>query len=803
MSHRFSLFLVLALLPSSAAGQSPTGLVSREDFAPKDLPSRILADQKHLLTSPMRVKKRDLIWLVPAGAVSGLLIAGDQHNMNAHIRSNQDAIRTSARVSNASLGALAALPAGLYVLGKMHYDSHLQEGAVLASESLADSLIAGTVLKLALARERPSVDNNAGRFFQPAGSDGSFPSNHAMLSWSVASAIAHRYPGWLTRSVVYSLATAASLSRITAEKHFPSDVFVGATLGWLIGRDVFNRRHAEWYPLSAETEARSQLQRPIPSSDATHPAPKIYLPEREAPQPARGPILVPMDSWIYPVLERLAAFGYITDQAAGLRPWTREECLRQTEEAAASLASRVDRAGSAELQEATQLIRSLRQEFVRDHDSSKFVELDSVYTRYLGISGKPLIDGYNFGQTVINDYGRPVSQGSSLVNGFTAQAVTGRFSFYVRGEYQHAGPFASEAAQLQPAANQLQPVVTGAPDGVNRFVPVDMYAGTTFGDWSLTAGKQDLWWGPGDSGPLSFSNDAEPFYFFRFTRETPYQLPGVLRRLGGFRIDLIGGELAGHRTPARPLINGQKITWNVTRSLELGFSRWSLFDGAGTHGFNLRSVIRNFFANGATYGSATDPGDRKSGFDFRWRLPGVARWITLYSDFYADDEPSPLTSFPRSAFSPGAYFARLPGLPRWDLRVEVPSTRVGKDDQGGHFFYWNNVYHDANTNQGNLLGSWVGRDGRGLWIQSTCRLAERSHLDIGYRQNRIGPSFLAGGGTQDDAFIAYSFRTGTDVLIKVSAQFERYLLPVVGWRRNDAAISIQTTYSPKWRVLHN
>ena len=79
------------------------------------------------------------------------------------------------------------------------------------------------------------------------------------------------------------------------------------------------------------------------------------------------------------------------------------------------------------------------------------------------------------------------------------------------------------------------------------------------------------------------------------------------------------------------------------------------------------SVLRNFFANGATYGSGIDPGDRKSGFDFRWHLPGIARWITIYSDFYADDEPLPITSFRRSAFNPGIYLSQLPGLRKWDL----------------------------------------------------------------------------------------------------------------------------------------
>ncbi len=44
--------------------------------------------------------------------------------------------------------------------------------------------------------------------------------------------------------------------------------------------------------------------------------------------------------------------------------------------------------------------------------------LDSVYTRVTGISGRPLRDGYHFGQTIINDYGRPYGEGFNNVTWF-------------------------------------------------------------------------------------------------------------------------------------------------------------------------------------------------------------------------------------------------------------------------------------------------------------------------------------------------------------------------------------------------
>ena len=516
---------------------------------------------------------------------------------------------------------------------------------------------------------------------------------------------------------------------------------------------------------------------------------------------ASGPILVPLDSWVYPALARLWALGYVTSQASGLRPWTRQECIRQLVEAKDALARPVAPSDSASATEASRLVGALTEEFSRDEISTGFLELESVYARYLGIAGKPLADGYNFGQTVINDYGRPLAGGANFIGGFSAAASAGRWSWFTRAEFQHSPALFSPARELKSTAAQLEPVLPDTGSGTDRFLPLEMYGGVQIGAWSLTVGKQGLWWGPGESGPLSFSNNAEPFYSFRLTHASPIILPGFLRRVGGFRLDFVGGRLEGHQVPPRPLFNGQRVTWNPLKNLELGFTRWSLFGGEGVSGLNLRSVARNFFANGATFGNAVDPGDRKSGFDFRWRLPMAGKFVTLYSDFYADDEPSPLASPRRSAFNPGIYLPRLPGLSRWDLRVEAPSTRVAGDDQGGFFLYWNNVYNNANTNSGRLLGNWVGRDGRGLFVQTTYWHTPRSRLGFSYRQNRIGSAFLPGGGTQNAGSVTGAWQVKPDWILDSSLQFERYFIPLLGGPRHDLAATIRMTYLPRWRSI--
>jgi len=62
------------------------------------------------------------------------------------------------------------------------------------------------------------------------------------MSFAVATAVARnrRTPKWLAVTA-YTAATAIGLSRWSARKHFPSDVFVGAALGGLIGNYVATR----------------------------------------------------------------------------------------------------------------------------------------------------------------------------------------------------------------------------------------------------------------------------------------------------------------------------------------------------------------------------------------------------------------------------------------------------------------------------------------------------------------------------------------------------------------------------------
>jgi membrane-associated phospholipid phosphatase len=129
------------------------------------------------------------------------------------------------------------------------HNEHLAETGRLGAEAVINSLLVVEALKLATNRERPNEGNGQGGFW-PHGTrsyelDGSFPSAHAAESFALARVIASEYRSKPVQIAAYAFALAISASRVTARQHFPSDVLVGGTVGYLIGGYVVRHHAAE------------------------------------------------------------------------------------------------------------------------------------------------------------------------------------------------------------------------------------------------------------------------------------------------------------------------------------------------------------------------------------------------------------------------------------------------------------------------------------------------------------------------------------------------------------------------------
>ena len=208
-----------------------------------------------------------------------------------------------------------------------------------------------------------------------------------------------------------------------------------------------------------------------------------------------GSPYVELDSWIYPAIERLAALGYIHTEFLGMRPWTRIECARLVQEAG----DVIDSSGSNPGQ-ASELQIELKKEFQAELDAlvggnERVIRVESVYANFMGINGTPLNDSYHFGQTIINNYGRPYEEGFNSWDGFSGYATRGRFAVYVRGEYQHAStaPASSLPVPQAIATMDNNPVLPPTPvPATNQFRLLDTYVAVDVANWNLAFGKQSL-----------------------------------------------------------------------------------------------------------------------------------------------------------------------------------------------------------------------------------------------------------------------------------------------------------------------
>jgi membrane-associated phospholipid phosphatase len=790
-----------------------------------DLIERFAGDQKAIWASPWHLRRSDAIWMLPALAGAGAFFASDSW-ISKQVPAGE--IARSRSFSNYGAFSLVGAAGGMLLVGKMTHNDHAAETGFLATEAALNAVAVDFALKSIFPRQRPYDGSGAGHFFAGGGS---FPSEHSAVSWAIAGVIAHEYPGTLTKLISYGLASAVTVARVTGKEHFPSDALVGSALGYFIAQQVYSRRRDPEVSAGAWGDM-------VDTNPAEHD--KVHSPRH------MGSSYVPLDSWVYPAIERLAALGYVQTAYLGIRPWTRMECARLLEEVDDGMRYSGDDVegvaeseaegeasagagggtGNAADSEAVKVYAALQREFGDENRrlngaANLGLGLDAIYTRVTGISGIPLRDGYHFGQTIVNDYGRPYAEGFNDVTGFSTSAVAGPFSFSLRGEYQHAPSVISDPPGVLQAIATEDGVVTALPNGsgtIDRFRVIEGSIGLTLNNVKLSFGKQNLWLGPGESGALLLSDNAQPITMLEIDNESPVEVPFVSQFLGPVRMISFLGQLAGqnwvYNPPAsgglnpnvdplylvgpnfrpQPFIHGNKISFHASANLEFGMGVTAIFGGPGLP-FTWHEFLRSYYGHNANI--ASNPAKRFSGFDLTYRFPGLRKWLTLYTDSLVGDEVSPLGST-RPMLNPGLYLPQLPKLPKLELRVEgfKAEPRLGT-------IYIDRRYHSGYTNDGNLIGSWIGRQALGgqAWVKYS--FSARTNLQIGYRHQEVD-HYLAGGGRLNDFSAAAECRLGPRITVSGRAQYEEWSFPALRpGPESDFSTSVELTFHPELRWRKN
>ena len=393
---------------------------------------------------------------------------------------------------------------------------------------------------------------------------------------------------------------------------------------------------------------------------------------------------IPLDSPVYPMAMRLYSMGYLDTAFINMRPWTRLSLLHMLQESGSDIVAD-NNPGAVDLLSKLNSYLTAEDPGPNSQRGSVY-GVDTIYTRLLGIAGQTLRDSYHLGQTMVNDYGRPYQTGFNNITGFSSVNERGRFSLYVRGEYQHspAGTgysqaMASELSTIDnipyPGTNNYNLNQATIPTGpIAAQNPIRVQEATLsfhLLGHEISGGKSDDWIGPGLGGGMAWSNNAEDIYSFRINRVEPMHIPLLSRVIGPIRYDFFVGSLKGHTYPNSPWVHQETLSAAPTPNFQFLFQRTVIWGGEGHEPITLHTFLHSFFnfndTSGAVKLSAQDPGARYSAFNFSWRLPFLRHYVTLYADSICHDDVTPISA-PRRLPSRRLYLAVSPsvqaGLPR-------------------------------------------------------------------------------------------------------------------------------------------
>jgi hypothetical protein len=220
---------------------------------------------------------------------------------------------------------------------------------------------------------------------------------------------------------------------------------------------------------------------------------------------------------------------------------------------------------------------------------------------------------------------------------------------------------------------RLQLDLAADPDDDEPVRPDGSYFAGKFGNWIVTAGAQDRWWGSGWQGSLILSNNARPVPALALDRAVsdPFESKW-LRWIGPWRLTTFMGYMEGDREDYdHPLLFGMRLTARPLDGLEVSLERTAQWCGEGRSCnwddfWNLWSGNDNAGENVA---AEDEPGNQLAGWDIRWASP-IGDWnYALYNQHTGESIDN---NIPRPYRS-----MDLAGLETWGSTAAGGSWRAG------------------------------------------------------------------------------------------------------------------------------
>lgn len=195
-----------------------------------------------LISAPSDFDRKDWITLGSVAVLTSAAFFFDKENREFWQRNKTKTLNDISEVGRiyGEISYAAILSGSLYLGGKIFKSKDVSVTGRMLIEGLLYAGLTTTIIKFTTGRSRPYMNegNFNFNFFQTTNDYLSFPSGHSTVAFTLSSILSQRINNTFVSVGLYSLAVLTVWQRMYSDNHWLSDVILGASIGYFIGKAV-------------------------------------------------------------------------------------------------------------------------------------------------------------------------------------------------------------------------------------------------------------------------------------------------------------------------------------------------------------------------------------------------------------------------------------------------------------------------------------------------------------------------------------------------------------------------------------
>jgi hypothetical protein len=325
------------------------------------------------------------------------------------------------------------------------------------------------------------------------------------------------------------------------------------------------------------------------------------------------------------------------------------------------------------------------------------------------------------------------------VSGTTDPSMVREFSTTPReeGELELQASWLTDHVSLN-----LQGSYVVDPDDGKDIRPDGSYLGVNFGNFMLSAGYMERWWGPGWDSSLILSTNARPIPTVTLERNYSDRFKSkLLSWIGPWRASIAMGRAESHDVPVPDVrFFAARVNFKPRPWLEFGLTRTAQWCG-GDRPCDWNTFTDMVFGNdnqtdGGT-SSEQQPGNQMAGYDMRLRSPWRELPLVFYTQWIGEDEAGGLPSKFIAQFGLETWGGV--GSASWRVRAEYTDTACNFSRQVPEFncAYRNSIYPQGYSYRHRIIGDSMDNDSRRYTFAGLATLANGDFISVTLRRMEL------------------------------------------------------------------